>query len=388
MKLTVNSFVALTFALLATGCGKNKTGNDEDHINSIVYEDATRTSIDSLIQQVDIIPLELDSAYYPYGIRQVLLANDKIIILDNKNVIFTFTNDGQYISDSNKKIGKGDGEYSILTAMTYNKFSDCIEVATPTHLLCYDENFNFIGSSELPTKIPKKDLEGMLVGNIYDISATTHLLIPESVLVDSRRILIYDSNKKKVLKEISFDQNIMSDITMQTENFYDLATDEYAFFPPAITNYTYRFNPSNSSLTKDYYLDYGSNGIKLPEAKREKSYKENLRSEIIESNALIPLKTMLSGDYLIVVLKEGNNIRDFHTLFWNRKTEKGYVIDSFKDDKPYFPILDSAFDSSLYSIVDYSNVSQLTSVIEPTKINMPKDSIPDGSYVVLRYKLK
>lgn len=372
--------IIMMITLIANSCNKS---NRPDSIPIINLDEATDITVDSIMDKLEVIPLELGNNHYPSGFNSMWRTNDKIILIDSRNVVFVYTSDGKYLSDSTNKIGNGAGEYSIATAISYNKHSDCIEVATPTQLLFYDFKFNLIKASLLPTRRPGNGTDGVFFGFIHDISNHEHLLIPESVMEDSRKIMVYDSESGTVIKNFEYDDYILADMTMQTNCFHDMPSGEIAFFPPGITNYSFLFNPGTQTLNKQHYLDYGEKGINKSDLGNHYSNLEKLRLEVISSEKTIPLKTMLCGDNLVIVLKRGDTLKDFITFIWNVEIGKGYVLNAYFNEKISFPIIDYSDDSGLYSIVDSENIGSLTSVISPSKVTIADSPISEGSIVLI-----
>lgn len=381
--LTIISFFA---AFVASSCS-DKSGKQDDVV-SVIANNAIKVPVDSILETLKVIPLEFNSDHYPQGVKSTILKDSITLIFDNKNIVYLYDSNGKYISDSSNKVGRGAGEYSIVTAMTYNKHNNCIEIATPANLLSYDHDFNLVKMRNLPTKKSEEGLDGTFFGYIYDISDHEHLLIPEGILDDNRKIIQYDSDSDKVINTVEYDKAVIADVTMQTDCFHMISDNELTFFPPGITDHIYSYNLQTGSFDKLYYIDFAPQDIDKSDLAKYSSDKEGLKQEILNSDKAVALRTMLCGNRLIIVYKDGKTLRDFHTLVWDLESNKGYTIDSYIDGNLSFPMVDYSDNGYLYSIVDKENLSQLTSGINPAKIEMPVNSIPDGSLVLLRYKLK
>lgn len=373
----------LMIILVAASCNKN---NQKDII-TVSFEDAVPVQIDSIIENLEIIPFEINNGHYPYGVNNIIISNENIIVFDNKNIIFVYTIDGEYISDSANKIGKGEGEYSIVTAISYNKHSKYIEVVTPMHLLFYDLQFNLIKKVNLPTKFPKSGSDGSFFGFLFDISDFEHILIPESVVDNNRRAMLFDSQKGEITGEFKYGDDIFADMTMQTHCFYNGNDSNILFFPPGITNHIFAFESNKKKFSDKYNIDFGKNGIRKSDLDYG-SDKDRQKSFVMSTTKMLPLKTMKCKDYIIFVTKDGNSIKDFHTYLWNTKSEAINRIDLYEKGVPKFPLIDYADDSGVYCILDSESLQKIESTLNPKKIKKPKQEVYEGSLVLLNYQLK
>ncbi len=355
---------------------------------TVTAKNAVNVPVDSILEELEITPLELNENHYPHGVKSVTAADSIFIVTDNKNIVYLYDKYGKYISDSANKIGKGAGEYSIVTATSYNSHNNCIEIVTPMNLLSYDKDFNLVKSCALPTKKSKDGLDGMFFGFIHDISENEHLLIPEGALDDNRKIIRYDSEKEKVISTLKYSEDVIADMTMQIDCFHNISEDELLFFPPGVSNYVYSYNLKTNTIDKRYFVNFGTNGLVKSDLEKLSIDKDRLRMEILNTEKSVPLRTMLCGNRLVIVYKDGKTPRDFHTLIWDVELDKGYVVDTYSKEKTSFPVVYYSDNTNLYGIVDKENLSQFTQGLDSAKIKSPEDSIPDGSLVILHYALK
>ncbi len=381
MTLQSYSIIAISLVVAFAAASCSDKGSSSDPIITVMANDAVNVPVDSILEELEITPLELNENHYPHGIKSITATDSIFIVSDNKNIVYLYDKYGKYISDSANKIGKGAGEYSIVTATSYNSHNNCIEIVTPMNLLSYDKDFNLVKSCALPTKKSKDGLDGMFFGFIHDILENEHLLIPEGALDDNRKIIRYDSDKEKVISTVDYD--VIVDITMQTNCFQNTSEDELLFFPPGVSNYIYSYNVRTNSIDKRYFVDFGANGFE-----ESSTDKDKLKMEILNTEKVVPLRTMLCGNCLVIVYKDGKTPRDFHTLIWDLESDKGYVVDSYSKEKTSFPVVYYSDNTNLYGIVDKENLSQFTQGLDTAKIKSPEDSIPDGSLIILRYSLK
>ncbi len=388
MKLIVNSFVALTFALVATGCGKSNNANDNEQIVAIDFDEAIHTSVDELIENVEVIPLEIKAESYPRGALNILACDSSLFIKDSDNIIYQYSDKGNYINDSKIRKGRGAGEYSIMMAAGYNKHTGEIEIVTPKNLLTYDRDFNFIRSIDLPTRMPENGEESFFFGEIHSISPDQHLFIPTGLSEDNRQVILFDSKSGEILNSFDYSEGLLSDVCMQTNSFYDQSNGEILFFPPGISKFAYSLNPSDFTFNKVYEVSYGKDGISDADIAQFNDDKEGLKNYFLHCDKTMPMRTLQSGDNTIILTSDGDSFKNLHAIFYNRTTGKISSINNYENDKFNFPVIDAVNEGSIYGITVKENVEPMLSEISKDKILMPASEIQDGSYIVLRYKLK
>lgn len=280
------NLLILIILLVVSSC--NKKNNQT--IIALNFDDSERILPDSIIDSIEVIPLEMNEVNYPYGIKNLFTSDDYIVIFDRRDVIFVYSSDGKYISDSKRRIGKGEGEYTNVTAVSFNKHDNLIEVVTPTKMLFYDLNFNIIGNSSLPTNMPSDDEDGLFFSSIYDLSSHEHLLIPTLGVENSRQIYLYDSSTGQINGKIDFSDGILANTSMQTQCFSPLSDETLLFFPPGISNYIYSFNPKTKEFNEYLHLNFGTNGLSDTELSRLSSDEEKLRDFVMNTEETVPQK--------------------------------------------------------------------------------------------------
>lgn len=385
MKFRTFLNIIVSIILLATySCSKK---NDYT-LQTLNFDEARIISPDKLVDSLKVFPLEMVGDKYPFGIKNLIAYQDHIIIFDHKDIIFVYSSDGKYISDSHKSMGKGNGEYTNVTAVSFNKYNNTIEVATPSNLLIYDLNFHYIGSTDLPTKLPDDNDYGIFIGTIHDISSHEHLLIPICFSDDFRQIYNYDSSTGKLNGKINFGDVIFANTTMQSQCFSRLTTDTLLFFPPGISKFIYTFNYKTNELEEYLHLNFGSNGVSEEDLKQFSSDDEGLRNYIMKTEKTVPLMAMNYKDKILLVTKNGPSFKNGNTIIWNPKTGNAYRLDTFVNGKPSFPIFDYVDDNGIYTILDSDTYQDIIDRITPEKVNINSLDIPDGSHVLLKFKLK
>lgn len=119
-------------------------GTDEESCSIIDFDEAQVMTEQELFSKVEIISLQNKDDLILSNVSQIIVEEPYILIKDSKNVIYVYTDKGNLVSSSSRKIGNGLGEYSIVTAFGFNSNTNHVEILTPQNLLCYDTHFNFV----------------------------------------------------------------------------------------------------------------------------------------------------------------------------------------------------------------------------------------------------
>ncbi len=374
----------LSITFVAPSCNKS---NDINLI-SIDFNDAKVENIDNIVESVEIIPLQSQEGHYPMGIMSLIVEDSLLIIKDYRNVIHVYSSHGKHISDSSRQIGNGEGEYSILTAFSYNKHSNTIEIATPLHMMVYDLNFNFSHSVKLPTKMPVNNEESFFIAEIYDLSSNKHFFIPTSQSENNRQVVYFDSSTEEVKNNYNFSDGVLTDISMQDHSFFKQNNDEVLFFPPGTTEYAYSINPSTFTVKKILKISYGNNGISKSDIDNLGSNNEGIRNLLLSSEKDTPLRILSCGEKIIIVTKNGNSLKNVKTTFYNTITKSLTAVNNFDEGAYTFPLIEFSDSAFLYAYADNVNLPSYLKNISKNKIQSTENNISDGEFALLKYKLK
>lgn len=287
---------------------------------------------------------------------------------DNKGIISVFDDTGHFVSSSRKRYGKGHGEYQILMDYTYNRFTDCIDLLTPTAIISYDLDFNHVVST-LVTQ--HKDC---FYGRIAAVSAQSYLLEHTSVSPRRNIVYLYDRDKDKVTKEISYEADVISALT-QTVSPVRQVGDCLFFSPQATSYYGYSVDTVNWTLKPIWQMDFGSKNIDSRSLKNMDE-REQLDYLAFEADYPLPLRNFMDYSSLISQIRYK---QQYYTCFINLFSEKEAIMSSvvlvankMKDNKrlPLF----SHFDGKvLYALAPYS------SVVEMTNQSLLNEDLPCGN---------
>ncbi len=313
---------------------------------------------------------------------------DYMLIRDKRDVLYLFTRDGQCISKSKDKFGHGPGEYSIITAYTFNPYSNCIEIVTPKDLLFFDTDFKLKKKVPVPTKFSKNRNGIVFYGKMFDLDSHTHLLIPTSVSAEPHRICVFDSEREEILKTISYDEDVLADITMQSSCFYPYKNDSLLFYPPCVTNYVYTFNKETLSLDKTYFVDFGADGLKSSDISQYANNEARLKKYLLKCDKAMPAKVFYVNNRLVFLIKNGNSIRKWHTIVYDMNTSSMSKISNFDGNEMRFPIIYSCWGNSMFAAVEAGRISSL---LNPFGDNVETSGLDNGcdenDFVIIEYEM-
>ncbi|MBQ7179952.1 MAG: 6-bladed beta-propeller [Bacteroidaceae bacterium] len=340
-----------------------------------------------VFSSVEVIPLTLPEGIYLSTVWGLYSIGDKFLVKDSKrDFVFLFSNDGQYISHSEKARGHGHGEYTNLLNFTYNPYSKLVEMTTPNNLIFYDTLFNYVKSVPLPSKWPKGREGGYFFGRIYDLSPSLHLLMP---LQAPRKICVFDSETSKITKEIPFDEHLILGMSMQSKCFYPREDGTMLFFPPCISKCLYTFDTNTFSITPYLSLDFGGQGYDA-EVLREMSEKdEETRADLqLEYKKGMPMTHLPIGEYLIIEVKHGKYIYDFQTFAVHVPTGQCMSIKQYQEKKPLLPQLIDACEDGVLAVVETTELESLLEPFDEKDVIMPSRGADPNGYVILKYRVK
>ena len=325
-----------------------------DKIELTCLENSDSTLLDSCKDLKVFVSVRDSSLYYLY--------------CDNKGIISVFDDTGHFVSSSRKRYGKDHGEYQILMDYAYNRITNCIDLLTPTAIISYDLDFNHVVST-LVTQ--HKDC---FYGKIAAVSAQSYLLEHTSVSPRRNIVFLYDRDKDKVTKEISYEADVISALTQNVSPIRQVGG--CLFFSPQATSYhSYTIDTINWTLKPIWQMDFGSRNIDSRSLKNMDE-REQLDYLAFEADYPLPLRNFMDYSSLISQIRYK---QQYYTCFINLFSEKEAIMSSvvlvankMKDNKK-LPLF-SHFDGKvLYALAPYS------SAVEMTNQSMLNEDLPCGN---------
>lgn len=384
------SLLSILLLLTLISCKDRGEYANENH----TFSSTSSASISDIFSDVEIIPLNFSGNSYPSVVERMLVNDNYIIILDDKKILHVFKPNGSYIASSNEKIGNGPGEYSVLMGFTWNPYTQFIEVLTPNRLYSYDEKFNLKNAAKLPTKIGEN---GLLFCEIFDLSATRHLLLPTSMSDKPHCVMDYDSSKGVIVEKNSYSEDIIAPITMQPRCFFLMRDNTLLFIPPVLTDGLYTVNGVQSvdnggvSLQKEITL-HTENDLLKEDIQAYENSQRSLNNYLISSDKNIRLRVFPNSKKIIASykFKNGCTMRDMFTAIIDRQTKKVNTIKLFSDDSYQFPFIEDIDEEYAYAIIEKEILETRPKLLMNHSANIDSvlNTIEDESLVLLKYKLK
>ena len=377
----IRYFFLLFISLFVISCGNNKTIK-VDNSKEISLADAKEGDLKDIISKIEVIELpRIENSYFA-GYDRFLVKDGMFIIQDRKGTLFVFGNDGNFISNSANKIGKGEEEYYILLAYTYNNFSKEIEVVTPTGIKKYDKLFNFKGKIDFSSK----DLKTLMFDHIYDISDHEHILFsPLEFENGESNIYIYDSKKQEIVKKYPYPAECPY-ITMQGQN---IITDDNFLALPCMNYSFYQINKTDYNIEKILSLDFGNNKLK------ESDYSNRGDRKAIQSylahdcKKYLPLRTFRDKNKLVSIVKAGPKRSDFRTYIVNLDTSESTYL-SYDDGNIKTPLFEAFSDGVLYACVAEDEIMDTIdeSLLDAKSKSVVEKHTDESNYYIVKYHLK
>lgn len=383
MKPAFHFFITIISIFSLSSCHENKIKEETPvyHLNKAVSKKA-----DVIFNGVEAIPLLFEAETYPGVVADFKIIPGYIIIRGKHDTIHIFKEDGHYVSCSENNVGSGPGEYSIIMGYTWNPFCNLIEIITPNRLLCYDISFNFIKSAHIPTKIGQNSL---MFSQIFDLSPDRHILVPTSASKNPFRIILYDSNKGNLINEFDYSSDVIADISMQYDSFFRLEDERIMFCTPAITKCVYELATIGEEihLMKSFSFNLGRNGITNEEYGNIKKPEERSKN-YINSDRLMPIKTLLNTKTILSLMKEGRSMKDFYIVMTDRISGETISSRLYDDGQYRIPIIGYLDEKYAYSIVEKEFIMDNPDILMGCYSEKWLEGIEDENLILLKYRLR
>lgn len=371
--------IAVVILSLVLACSPSSTNDN----NSILIYPRKSKIANEIFSKIELIPLDTVHQAYLSDIHRCQISDNHILFHDKDDILYLFDKKGKFISNSKKCIGEGPKDYFLCLSASYNDYSKNIEILTPDAFIIYDSLFHHV-ESQLFSESDKHP-ETTYFEYIYDISESLHILFPSSVPPHLGKYTLYDSKKKRFIKELRYNVEIEG-MTMQ-ENYF--SNRNFVAFP--CINYSfYEMDLDSKLLKKVVSLDFGVNGlteqdvINLPKDREEK-----MDFLAQQCHKYIPVRTFRSGKFLISLIKEGPSIKDFQYLILDMET-RDYIWADMISSSIRLPFFESFDDGILYGIITDDNIEDYVdrSLLDEKSKNILDNLSDDSNFMVIKYYLK
>ena len=363
-------------------------GTDEESCSIIDFDEAQVMTEQELFSKVEIISLQNKDDLILSNVSQIIVEEPYILIKDSKNVIYVYTDKGNLVSSSSRKIGNGLGEYSIVTAFGFNSNTNHVEILTPQNLLYYDTHFNFVKKIPLPTEWSKSGKGMLFFGQIYNLSSEQHILVPTSISKDSNQMFIFDSSKAKIKEELDCSEGFVAGINMQEQCFFDFSDHLLGIVPPFVSEYLYTFDKAKNVFSKAYKINFGKNGLQASDVDNLGKNEERLHNLLMSTEKEFPITTLETEKYISFLMKKGSNMKKRIMLFYDKSSGKIGRINCFSNKEIVFPIAKNADKTSLYAVVEKNRLQRIISHLKNNNVNISYKETDNSDYYILKYLYK
>lgn len=391
----MNRISVVLLLVLFCGCSsKDKKMNVEiERIPINVYNISQDAS--SFIDKIELVPLETNdsSLLHKYGKVMYDKETDVYAVYTRDQVIFTFSGNGDFISNSKKMQGQGPDEYYMVVDMKFNPYLKGIDLLNPYGTIyTYSSDFKLLGRRKIK---PEFLIDHLMALNLEEYIFTYPFLW-------TNQEVAFANLKTQQVYNADYSGTISSGNSMAKDCFYKIGDDFY-FIPPGINYYFYRIDTKGMKLIPIMYLDFGDLEIKeadLPgramgkrvdsDEERARVVKEaQERAQFLRhsNNHIVPLIKFFNDDYVYVYFVKSTQGAGSNFIY-NRKTKKSFLT---KEDKPF--IMNFCFgivDNVLLSIRQPEYVSRLVDrrLMSTEEIYKMEQLKEDDNPVIIKYYLK
>lgn len=388
VRMWIQCILTVALSVFATSCRQAATESDE--IRSYGLSSASPASIKDVFSDVEVLELQYDGQHYPSSVARVTPISGKILIYDNKCNLYVFNEDGVLFSSSVDKRGEGPGEYSTIMGYSWNPFSEAIEILTPQGLMIYDPAFNFIKKTPLPFEKDTDSPRGLYFQDIFDLSENLHILTPTHISPNPYRYLVYDSDKQIVEEEISFKNDVMEGVHMQSDAFFRMPEGKILCRPMAFTPYLYELDSTQGiKLKKVAKFDLGSDGLTQEIIDAHNTNPRELSEYLRTCDKKIPLRIIPAADRMMITLKEGPSLRSMASMITDRNDGSTVLLPFFEDGKYVFPLIEYIRQDTAYAVMECETLLENPALLLEDEDRIAELKNHDGeSLILLKYKLK
>ena len=389
MKQILILFIPL---VLLTACSNQQSQSKQEIKEYYDLSTATPGVLTDVFSDVELTPLLFEGDYYPSQVYTLHNHDSLIMVQDNSEDIFVFDSAGHYISSSKQAWGQGPGEYTIFMGYSYNPYTGFIQVITPTKLMCYDTEFNFIEEHSVPGQIDPTGEKTMLFSSIYDLSDHKHLLspIPSSTIKDA--YICYDSNTGEMGEIIDYSRYIIARGNTQPKRFFKLSDDEYLAKPGFVGEYIFSFDPDKLEITPRIKFDMGKETVTKEEIL---AHSDNNDSGVLDNYLDETERPLIKGaiptkDKIFFSIDRGRRIDHMIYMVANRRTGDIKRFRHWEDSEYFFPRIRDIDDEYLYSGVTKYELLKSPELLLGKEINLDSllTDIDDDTIIMLKYKIK
>lgn len=385
------SVLLLSFLFMMTALFScSKPAPEEGECARIDFSHAEESAVSEVFSAVEIIPLESTADSYMYDSDKLKESAHYFVVSDVRNNLYVYDSKGSFISSSVSKVGDGPGEFSIITACSFNPETGQIEICTPNKMLFYDVHFNLLSEVRTDEILNTEDGEPRFIRKMHDLGDSKFAVSVSGSDMRLESLLIVDIKEKKVLEEISYGKDVIAGITMQDQCFSPLDGTSLSYHAPVYTPIIYRYDMSEMTLEPYLCLDFGKDELKKEDVLPMQDDENRLSEYLLTCDKMIPVKTWNDQSRIVSLVRQGSKVKDMKTYVYDYQTGKAHVIPCYDSDGLQFPVFRDSDGQHLYSIVRNAQLPEIVSAAQGAQVSCgDSDWVKDEdgvSIVIYKYR--
>ena len=387
----INIIILLAFIVCA--CSTNKTIPNEIERVFVEVDNVTQDA-SSLIEKIEIVPLETNDSSLLYRIEKIIYDKkmDIYAIYTGDQIVYTFWGNGKYISNSRGVKGQGPKEYTMVLDINFNPYLEGIDMLNPYGTIyTYSPTFELLAKKKFEPEFP--------INNLIAVDSVNYIFSYPFIWTD-QEIAFVDLKTQQVVNT-NYEGTISGGLHIGNTCFYHI-NDEFYFVPLGLNYYFYQIDTKEKKLIQIMYIDFGDLEVKsddLPgrawgkrtdskEERKEISDEVKERFNFLsESDNIFPMSKFFNKEYAYVYFKKAMERSGNHFIY-NRKKKDSFL---FKDKKPFsmYPCL-GIVDNILLSMCKPDMVSQIVDrkFMSSEEISKMESLKEDDNNVIVKYYLK
>ncbi len=364
------------FIVSFLSCSRN-TQLDEIERIEISLKDMSIVEKDSIIEGLNLIPLETNKNCLITHIDKIKIINNKFYILDRKSgSIFIFNDTGQFLSKISKQ-GRGEGEYLVIADFDVHKTSNDIYVldGMTGNLLVYSEN-DFIRNVKLEFGAKVSDICFLNNGNI---AFETQIFTRNSEW--KYQLLITDRNFQLLSKELPYERT--SSIVFSPVTSFMPVKENISYLPIYSDQI---FHLTKEGILPKYKLDFGNNWIDEDFLFDKNSDPSKFIQGLEQSNSIYSLNTIESHNQIFIYFFYKG---DKYAFLYDKKSKKGKFIENYmKNDCEYngLPLISDK--DRFVGVINPFNLTNLKTKKHVKNYPFLSEIDPNGNPIISYIKFK
>ncbi len=365
--------------LVITGCKENvKKENDSNIINLDKYDNV---SVFDLFSKIEIIPLETDkeSVMHPLFIL-VKPINELYYVLDlNQEAFFIYSQNGEFLRKIHQP-GQGPEDFSNIVDFGINRFTGNIEMLSgDRYLQIYDK--------EISKHIERISLNGKVFHSFKNLTDDIYVFFSDYSHED--HLYFYSKKQNKyIASTYKFDPDVIgkSGICHNFTPFY--MYNDVVRFSQGYNGDIFTVNDSKLRLDLTYSWDFGENTIDESVVfpfREEMTYYRELRRKGSYKYAMGFTANGENDNYFITnFLFKGKS----HSLILDKKENKTYVFDSFKEGVNCSPYLVNNTAMYVWAPPEYIHMFVNENILDEDNRRKLESITDDENPIVVKYYFK